>query len=193
MAESIVPISVASNTWNDLISAVNNTITVISNRAVTVNTYSGGAVTVGNAYVNGIFSANVVAVKGALRGGNVGTNTVLTIDTSGFVVNTALYTSGIATTSELTANQIVDAYDYSVYRTSKYLVQITSVSGYHSSEIVMTHDGTSGYVTEYAVLTTAGNLGIFSSNVAGSNVNLLFTPTVDAITAINFQRTSLAI
>lgn len=193
MAESITPVSVASNTWSDLISAVNNTITVISNRAVTVNTSSGGAITSGNAYVNGVFSANVVAVKGALRGGNVSSNAVLTIDTSGFVVNTSLYTSGVAATSTLTANQIIDAYPLASYRTSKYLVQVTSVSGYHSSEIVMTHDGSTGYVTEYAVITTAGNLGVFNSNVAGSNVNLLFTPTVDAITTINFQRTSLAV
>ena len=193
MAESITPVSVASNTWVDLITAVNNTITVISDRAVTVNTSSSGAITTGNAYVNGIFSANVVAVRGALRGGNVGSNAVLTIDTSGFVVNTSLYTSGVKTTSTLTANQIVDSYPYASYRTSKYLVQVTSVTGYHSSELVMTHDGTTGYITEYAVVTTAGPLGVFNSNVYSSNVNLLFTPTVDAITSINFQRTSLAV
>jgi hypothetical protein len=51
-------------------------------------------------------------------------------------------------------NQIVDEYDATVYRTSKYVIQVEhdSDNKYQTSELLLTHNGTDVFLTEFAVV-----------------------------------------
>ena len=78
-----------------------------------------------------------------------------------------------------TANQIVDTFTKTLYRTTKYIAQIEhdSDNKYHSEEILLTHNGTTVAMTTYAQLLLDSNLGTFDADIVGSLVRLKFTPT----------------
>jgi len=78
-----------------------------------------------------------------------------------------------------TANQIVDTFTKTLYRTTKYIAQIEhdSDNKYHSEEILLTHNGTTVAMTTYAQLLLDSNLGSFDADISGSLVRLKFTPT----------------
>jgi hypothetical protein len=78
-----------------------------------------------------------------------------------------------------TANQIVDTFTKTLYRTTKYIAQIEHDSNnkYHSEEILLTHNGTTVAMTTYAQLLLDSNLGSFDADISGSLVRLKFTPT----------------
>lgn len=94
------------------------------------------------------------------------------------IKDVALETSSLTTTTT-TADQIVDSWSASSFRTAKYLMQIhdTSANEYHTSEILLTHNGTTVFLTEYAIIYTAASLGSFNADISGGNVRLLCTPT----------------
>jgi hypothetical protein len=79
----------------------------------------------------------------------------------------------------ITANQIVDTFTKTLYRTTKYIAQIEhdSDNKYHSEEILLTHNGTTVAMTTYAQLLLDSNLGSFDADISGSLVRLKFTPT----------------
>jgi len=188
MALSISNVVIGTFTFNDWITKTNEIAYDFSTYALTANTTAG--VTTGNAYVNGIFSSNTLAVYTDLRGGNVGTSNVLSIST-GFKSNTSVYAAG-SLTGNASASQIVDTVSLTSYRTHKYLVQVTSATGYQSTELMVMHDGTNVYLTEYATLTSSSSQGTFTANVSSGNCNLLYTPTATT-SNVYFQRTSLAV
>lgn len=70
MAKTIATVNVATDTFQVLIAQVNSVIDVISAEAVTANNNANGALTTGNAYVNGTMSAVTFAAN-TIRGGNV--------------------------------------------------------------------------------------------------------------------------
>ena len=76
------------------------------------------------------------------------------------------------------ANQIVDTFAKTEFRTAKYIVQIEhdSDNKYKSSEILMTHNGSDVYITEFALVSTDSSLGDFSAEIVGNDVNLIFSP-----------------
>lgn len=78
-----------------------------------------------------------------------------------------------------TANQIVDTFTKTLYRTTKYIAQIEhdSDNKYHSEEILLTHNGTTVAMTTYAQLLLDSNLGSFDADITGTLVRLKFTPT----------------
>ena len=87
-----------------------------------------------------------------------------------------------ATDSDLTttsANQIVDTFSKTAYRTVKYVAQIEhdSSSSYHAEEILLTHNGTNVAMTTYGRILLDSNLGTFDADIAGDTVRLKFTPT----------------
>lgn len=90
----------------------------------------------------------------------------------------ALETASLTTTTT-TADQIIDSWSASVYRTAKYLLQIhdTNSNEYHTSEILLTHNGSTVFLTEYAIISTATSLGSFNADISGGNIRLLVTPT----------------
>lgn len=87
---------------------------------------------------------------------------------------------------------VADSFDKASYRTAKYLVQITSNTDFHSTEVLLIHDGTNAYSTEYGTIYTNNSLGVISSNVNGSNVELVVTPTFGYGT-INTKRITLGV
>ena len=98
------------------------------------------------------------------------------------------------TTSSTAANQVLDTFAASAFRTSKYLVQVhdTVNNDYHTSEILLLHDGATAYITEYAIIFSDTSLASFDADVSGGNVRLLVTPT-NATNTIKTSRTSIAI
>ena len=95
-------------------------------------------------------------------------------------------------TSTTSANQVVDSFSTSTYRTVKYLVQATSSTSYQSSEIMIIHNGTTAFISEYGTVMTNTSLVSFDADVSGGNVRLLVTPT-NAVTTINVVRTTIIV
>lgn len=82
----------------------------------------------------------------------------------------------------------IDSFQASVYRTAKYLVQISSNNNYHSTEIILIHDGTSNvHVSQYGEIFTVSKLGVFTATITSGNIKLIFTPDNDS-SQINVQR-----
>ena len=94
------------------------------------------------------------------------------------IVDVGIHTANLTTTAT-TANQVVDSWSASVFRTAKYTIQIhdTTNSYYQASEILVIHDGVTPYLTEYAIVYSNSVLASFDSDVSGGNVRLLVTPT----------------
>ena len=78
-----------------------------------------------------------------------------------------------------TADQIIDTFSKSSYRTVKYIAQIEhdSDNKYHSEELLVTHNGTTVAMTTYAQILLDSDLGSFDADISGDNVRLKFTPT----------------
>lgn len=79
MAKTLTSVNTASDTWQIFINRVNEVIALLGTEAVTANTNANGAATTGNAYLTGIFGANVLVATTGLRGGNVQASDVLSI------------------------------------------------------------------------------------------------------------------
>lgn len=94
------------------------------------------------------------------------------------IVDVGIHTANLTTTTT-TANQVVDSWSASVFRTAKYTVQIhdTTNNYYQASEILVIHDGVTPYITEYAIVYSNSVLAAFDADVSGGNVRLLVTPT----------------
>lgn len=86
------------------------------------------------------------------------------------------------TTSATTANQVLFTSTAASYRTTKYLVSITSGSAYQATEITLMHDGTNVYKTEYGTVYSGAVLATFDADINSGSVRLLTTP-VNAVTA----------
>jgi hypothetical protein len=186
-------VTISTMTFNDWISITNQLATQMANTVVTANTSLG--VTVGNAYVNGIFSANTLAVTQGLRGGNNSLSQTLQVS-SDMTLNSAANFTGIKISlSTGTAGQALDTFSTSAFRTAKYVIQIAnSGTGYQATEIMLLQDGTNAYITEYAQLISGVSLGVFSASVSAGIVSLLISPTAAAPTSsINIQRTALSV
>jgi len=77
------------------------------------------------------------------------------------------------------ADQIIDTFSSTEFRTVKYLVQLEhdSDNKYHSSEIILTHNGTNVFLTEYAEVKTDSSLGIFNANIVNNNITITLSPS----------------
>lgn len=98
-------------------------------------------------------------------------------------------------TSSSTSAQIADSFDKTVYRSAKWLVQITDRTNneYQASEVTLVHDGSTAYCIEYGTIYTGADaLGVMSCNVGAANVNLIVTPT-SANSVINTKRISIGV
>lgn len=188
---SVSNVVVGTFTFENWIDKTNEIAALFGSDVVTANATLG--ISTGNAYVNGIFSANVLAVTQTLRGGNNSSNAILSISTDGFSQGPAVYVTNTASTSNTNANQLVDSFPIATYRSAEYLIQVkASTNSYQTSKILLTHDGSTPILTEYAVLTTNGSLGVFTAAANSTAVALNWSPTV-ATTNVFISRTSMAI
>jgi hypothetical protein len=119
-----------------------------------------------------------------------GTESIVDI-TSGGGGGGAAYTTGSTELSTTDADQVVDFFSRSLYRTVKYYVEFSTASAYQATELLLTHDGTTVYITEYATIASGSNLGTINSNISGENVRLLVTP-VNTDTTVKFARIEVA-
>lgn len=91
MAFNLSNVYAISDTFESWITKTNYGLDIISTLAVTTAPNTAGGQTSGNAYVNGIFSANTLTATEAIRGGNVTTSATLTctsnIDVRGTYLN----------------------------------------------------------------------------------------------------------
>jgi hypothetical protein len=84
--------------------------------------------------------------------------------------------ANIGNVTVTTANTVitVDSYDVDLYRTAKYVVQITRGGDYQTSEVLVTHDTSDAKAVTYGTVVTNGNLGVCDANVYLGNVKLNF-------------------
>ena len=101
-------------------------------------------------------------------------------------------TSNTVTTSANTANQVLDIFSTSSYRSVKYQVQVTSGSNYQVSELMLIHNNTNAYVSEYGLVTTNSSLMNYDADISGGNVRVLISP-VNNINTIKFVKTSIVV
>ena len=87
--------------------------------------------------------------------------------------------------------ETVDEWSKSTYRSAKYQMQVESGSGYQSVDIMVLHDGVDTNTIQYGSTTFGSNVGVFTSDISGSNVRLRFTAT-DATSYLTYFRTILA-
>jgi hypothetical protein len=156
------------------------TVWTINNATVTLAKLASSVYSVTN-------TPNTLVLRdstGAIAASNVSFSTI-TIPNVG-VITGASYTS--ATTA---ADQLVDSFDITQFRTAKYTVQIESGTDYQSSEFLVTHDGSEPFWTRYAEISSAGDLADLRFDINGSNLRLLATPVV-AITKFKVIRQTIA-
>lgn len=176
---------------NDVIDAFTETVTIKANTA--------GDLTSGNGFVNGFFGANTL-VATTLKGGNVASNTVLTISTNTNIGNSSIqvvtlqnnvaHVKATNYTSTNTDIQLLDSFSATDYRAGKYFISIkdTDNTDYQLTEIVIMHDDSATYSTEYATLISTATLGTFTSNLDSGTVRLYIAPT-NGNNVIKYHRT----
>jgi hypothetical protein len=131
-----------------------------------------------------------VATNAAVTFGSIATGAI-TLDSGTGELNTS--------TQVVTVNTVttVDSFDKTVYRTAKYLVQVTQGSKYTTSEVLLAHDGTDSYLSEYAVIELGGTVIplTVSTSISAGNVLLRVTITDAASTnaTVKIARTLIAV
>lgn len=97
--------------------------------------------------------------------------------------------TGIDTTT------VVDSVQLAVWRTVKYVVQIShpSTNKYKITELSIIIDGDNAHTTEYGIVTNhEGNLASVSTDINDDIMNLVVTPTISPVT-VRFYRTGLKV
>lgn len=88
---------------------------------------------------------------------------------------------------------VFDTIDTSIWRTVKYLIQLSHASGnaFRSTEINLVFDGTNQNITEFAsVANTGNNVGNITASLNSGTISMTVTPTLTPMT-IRYYRTGL--
>lgn len=155
--------------------------TYISNVATSSYNYT---VSVGDS-ANNWANTKLANGTGTLAGSLTVTGTVTT--GSVIILNSEIDAFTITTSS--IADQIIDSFVTTAWRSANYVVTMTAGTDYHTTQVSLIHDGTNAYITEYGTLSTANNLGIFNASVVSGTVRLNVVPRF-ATTTINMVRTT---
>ena len=102
------------------------------------------------------------------------------LHTSSLVVNGTYDVVGTSITlATTTAGQVIYTLDASIYRSVKFMVQISHGSDFQVQEILLLHDATDTYLTQYAQLLSGNNLilATYDADLNSGNIRLLVTPT----------------
>ena len=165
---SAIGSSSSANAYNQANSAYNqaNAAFVLANNALPL---SGGTIT-GNLSVTNIVSTNTI---------NVGPSQIFT---------------NIVVTSANNTAVTIDSFPTSAFTTAKYVVQISTSTGIQAEEMFLIQDGVNVYVTDYGSLASNGILGIVSSNIVSTTLNLNITPINpnSLLYTIKVMRTTIA-
>jgi hypothetical protein len=90
--------------------------------------------------------------------------------------------------STTVANQVIDSFDATLYRSAKYVVQCTRGTNFQTIEILVMHNGTDVFITRYGLMFTSTELATFSATKSGDDIQLLATPA-NTNTTFKFTRT----
>lgn len=151
-------------TW---LQRTNDMIYVFGANAVTVDTTSNGSYSTGNGYVNGYFGANTVYAT-YLSGGNLATNTVLTVTSNVFVTSNSIMSVG---------NSSMNVIAGFLATNSALLEGYGNQNNYVEFAITNSNNGTNASV-DFALYDTAGilntnynfiDLGISGSSYSNTN------------------------
>lgn len=100
--------------------------------------------------------------------------------------------SDIAELTTTTADQIIDSFDATIYRSAKYVVQTTHGTDFQTIEILLLQDGSDVYVTRYGLMYTNTELATFTAEYdTGTDVVNLLTTPANTDTTFKFTRTSV--
>jgi len=107
------------------------------------------------------------------------------------IPNVGRMTGAQLTTSTTTADQLVDSFDTTQFKSAKYLIQIESGLDTHVSELLVSNNGLDPPpYTQYANIKSGGDLASLRFQLNGSNIRLLATP-VNSITKIKVFRITI--
>nr|QMP83418.1 MAG: hypothetical protein [Caudoviricetes sp.] len=101
-------------------------------------------------------------------------------------------TSNSVTTSTNTANQVLDLFSTTEYRSVKYQIQVTSSTDYQISEVILIHNGTNSYLTEYGLVSTNGSLMSYDTDINSGNTRLLMSP-INNVNVIKIVKTLIEV
>jgi len=92
-----------------------------------------------------------------------------------------------------TSATIIDSYDITLYRSAKYIVQVSDTANvkYQTSEVLMTHDGSSTIISVYGTVLTSTNLVGFTSTITSGYAQLKAT-SATANCAVKIQKTYIS-
>ena len=119
-----------------------------------------------NVYTGALTVAGGVGIQGALHAASL-------------VVNGTYDVVGVSTTLSGTGtSQVIYQLDASIYRSVKYMIQITHGTDYQVQEALVLQDGIDAYLTQYAQLLSTNNLilATYDVDLAGGYMRLLTTP-----------------
>lgn len=100
--------------------------------------------------------------------------------------------SSNSVTTNTTANNVVDSFVKTAYRSAKYTIQITSGTNYHVTEVLLLHDGSDVFITEYATIYSNTSLGNVTAAINSANVELIVAPT-NASSVVKSKRITIEV
>lgn len=182
MSVSIANVNLSTDTFQNWLDKTNQVLDKVSTVVVTTAANTTGGVTAGNASVNGIFSANVLAVGESLRGGTVDVAANLAITSN--VVFSGANVGGSVTNFNLSSSNVV--IDSTVTTISGGTLTVTSNANFKSNTIFINTAGRLGVNTgspdaTLAVVGTAnvsGNAKFSGIVTLGANVNIQANTTL---------------
>lgn len=90
-----------------------------------------------------------------------------------------------------TGQVVVDSFSKNQFQSAKYQIQVENSGSYQTTEILVVHDGVTTYVVEYGLVATNSILSSFTSDLSGSSVRLLATPSNSTETKFNLIRKAI--
>ena len=102
------------------------------------------------------------------------------LHTSSLVINGTYDVVGTSVTlATTTVDQVIYTLDASIYRSVKFMVQISRGSDFQVQEILLLHDAVDTYLTQYAQLLSGNDLVLatYDADLNSGNIRLLVTPT----------------
>jgi len=102
------------------------------------------------------------------------------LHTSSLVINGTYDVVGTSITLTGTgAGQVIYTLDASIYRSVKFMVQVTHGTDYQVQEILLLHDSVDTYLTQYAQLLSGNNLVLttYDADLDSGNMRLLVSPS----------------
>lgn len=94
-------------------------------------------------------------------------------------------------TSTSTSQTVIDSFSKNQFQSAKYQIQVKNANQYQTSEFLVVHDGTSAYIVEYGIINTDSNLASFTSDLSGTSVRLLATPSSATETKFTLVRKAI--